>query len=263
MRSLIGKLFTDGIAPNPSDNLQVSAGDGMAVTVSAGFAICGSCLKLEEESRTLAVQAANANYDRIDTVVLRLNANDSARYCDLYVVQGTAADSPVRPTLTRTSTIWELGLADIFVGKNSGSVSSSHVTDTRYDTARCGVMSSISQFDTTTIYDQVQADLAEFKEEEQADFLEWYENMKDQLSEDAAGNLQQQIEVERARIDNLTKTENEGTVDNTEISDARIGYDNTEYKTLGAAIRGQCKDLNDQITELKTYITEDLLGGAS
>ena len=187
-------MFTDGIAPNPSDNLQVSTGEGMTVTVGSGFAICGSCLKLEENARILAVQASDTNYDRIDTVVVRLNVNDDARYCDLYVVQGVASASPVRPALTRTSTMWELGLADIFVSKGSGAISEARITDTRYDTERCGVISSISQFDTTTIYNQVQADLAEFKADEQADFLAWYEQMKNQLTEDAAGNLQQQVD---------------------------------------------------------------------
>lgn len=180
----------------------------MTVTVQAGFAICGSCLKLEEVARTLAVQASDANYDRIDTVVLRLNTNDNARYCDLYVVQGIPSTAPVRPTLTRTSTIWELGLADVFVAKNSGAISTARITDTRYDATRCGVISSISEFDTTTIYNQVQADLAEFKAEEQADFLAWYERMRNQLSEDAAGSLQQQIDgIKNSILDTMEEIE--------------------------------------------------------
>lgn len=208
LRSLIGKLFTDGIAPNPSNNLQVTTGSGMTVTVQAGFAICGSCLKLEENARTLAVQASDANYDRIDSVVMRLNINDDARYCDLYVVQGVAASAPVRPALNRTSTIWELGLADIFISKGSGAISEARITDTRYDAERCGIMSSISQFDTTTIYNQVQADLAEFKAEEQAGFLAWYEKMKGVLSEEAAANLQEQVDdIKNSILDSMSAIE--------------------------------------------------------
>lgn len=207
LRSLIQKLFTDGVAPNPSNSLQVSVGEGMTVIVNAGFGICGGCLKLEEESRTLGVQASDASYDRIDTVVLRLNTNDDARSCDLYVVKGTPATSPVRPELTRTSTMWELGLADIFVAKGTGAISKARITDTRYDSTRCGVISSVSQFDTTTIYEQVQADLAGFKAEEQAAFLAWYENIKGQLSEDAAGNLQVQIDAINESIKNVITTD--------------------------------------------------------
>lgn len=229
LRSLIGKLFTDGIAPNPSTNLQVSTSEGMNVMVHAGFAICGSCLKLEEVSRTLAVQASDATYDRIDTVVLRLNTNDNARNCDLYVLQGTPAATPVRPALTRTFTIWELGLADIFVTKGSGAISDARITDTRYEAERCGVISSVSQFDTTAIYNQVQTDLAEFKAEEQADFLAWYEEMKGVLAEEAAVNLQEQIDAMNVRIGglsfvNLTQAEYEALA----VKDASTIYFTTE-----------------------------------
>lgn len=39
----------------------------------------------------------------------------------------------------------------------------------------------------------MQADLAGFKASEQADFIAWFDDIKGQLSEDAAGNLQKQI----------------------------------------------------------------------
>lgn len=193
LRKLIAKLLTDGILPNPSTNLQVEAGSGMNVVVNPGFAICAGGLKLEENQRTLAIQAADSNYDRIDTVVLRWNDNDSERICDLYIVEGIPAASPLRPELTRTESIWELGLADLFINKNSSAISNQRITDTRYETARCGIISAISEFDTTTLYQQVQADLAGFKASEQADFIAWFDDIKGQLSEDAAGNLQKQI----------------------------------------------------------------------
>ena len=190
LRKLIAKLLTDGVLPNPSTNLQVEAGSGMNVVVNPGFAICAGGLKLEENQRTLAIQAADSNYDRIDTVVLRWNDNDSERICD---VEGIPAASPLRPELTRTESIWELGLADLFINKNSSAISNQRITDTRYETARCGIISAISEFDTTTLYQQVQADLAGFKASEQADFIAWFDDIKGQLSEDAAGNLQKQI----------------------------------------------------------------------
>ncbi|MGN0349904.1 MAG: hypothetical protein ACI4DR_10260 [Roseburia sp.] len=204
MRKLFKELFSDGVLPNPSTNMQVSAGAGMNIIISPGFAMCNGCMKLEEAQRTLAVQASSAAYDRIDTVVLRLNDNDSERICDFYIVQGTPAVSPVRPELTRTESIWELGLADLFITKNSTAVSNQRITDTRYDSTRCGVMSSISQFDTTTIYQQIQADLGAFRAGEQAAFMAWFDEMKNQLSEDAAGNLQNEIDSTNGRIGNLS-----------------------------------------------------------
>lgn len=200
LRNLLHKLFTDGILPDVSTNLQVVAGTGMNVVVKAGFAIVQGCLKLEENDRTLAIQASSATNDRIDTVVLRLNSNDDQRYCDLYVREGTPAQSPVRPNLVRSDSVYELGLADIFVSKSITSITQSKITDTRYETERCGVISSLSEYDTTTIYKQVQADLKDFKDTEQAEFLAWYENIKNILDESTAGHLQSEIEATNAVV---------------------------------------------------------------
>ena len=200
LRNLLHKLFTDGILPDVSTNLQVVAGTGMNVVVKAGFAIVQGCLKLEENDRTLALQASNVTSDRIDTVVLRLNSNDDQRYCDLYIREGTPATNPTRPNLVRSDSVYELGLADIFVSKTITSITQSKITDTRYETERCGVISSLSEYDTTTIYKQVQADLKEFKDTEQAEFLAWYENIKNILDESTAGHLQSEIEATNAVV---------------------------------------------------------------
>jgi hypothetical protein len=95
MRRLIKSLFSDGVLPDDSTNLQVATASDMNITVMPGFAICDGCLKLEEEERTLAVQAADSTYDRIDSVVLRLNDNDSVRECDFYIVTGTPSAKTV------------------------------------------------------------------------------------------------------------------------------------------------------------------------
>ena len=209
LRKLLHKLFTDGILPDVSTNLQVVASSGMNIVVKAGFAIVQGCLKLEENDRTLALQASSATNDRIDTVVLRLNSNDDQRYCDLYIREGTPATNPIRPNLVRSDSVYELGLADIFVSKTITSITQSKITDTRYEAERCGVISSLSEYDTTTIYSQVQADLKEFKATEQAEFLAWYENIKNILDESTAGNLLEKINKNASDIqtnkDNISK----------------------------------------------------------
>nr|DAU02162.1 MAG TPA: Receptor Binding Protein [Caudoviricetes sp.] len=266
LRKLIAKLLTDGILPNPSTNLQVEAGSGMNVVVNPGFAICAGGLKLEENQRTLAIQAADSNYDRIDTVVLRWNDNDSERICDLYIVEGIPAASPLRPELTRTESIWELGLADLFVNKNSSAISNQRITDTRYETARCGIISAISEFDTTTLYQQVQADLAGFKASEQADFITWFNDIKGQLSEDAAGNLQKQIgtlESLKTEVKNNLVNALNWVVDKTSGVIAKLGSADIskigDGTVTGAIVNNKeaIEDVSQSLTNLKNPITGD------
>lgn len=266
LRKLIAKLLTDGVLPNPSTNLQVEAGSGMNVVVNPGFAICAGGLKLEENQRTLAIQAADSNYDRIDTVVLRWNDNDSERICDLYIVEGIPAASPLRPELTRTESIWELGLADLFINKNSSAISNQRITDTRYETARCGIISAISEFDTTTLYQQVQADLAGFKASEQADFIAWFDDIKGQLSEDAAGNLQKQIgTLEALKTEVKTNLVNSlnWVVDKTSGVIAKLGSADIskigDGTVTGAIVNNKeaIEDVSQSLTQIKTYVGED------
>ena len=266
LRKLIAKLLTDGVLPNPSTNLQVEAGSGMNVVVNPGFAICAGGLKLEENQRTLAIQAADSNYDRIDTVVLRWNDNDSERICDLYIVEGIPAASPLRPELTRTESIWELGLADLFVNKNSSAISNQRITDTRYETARCGIISAISEFDTTTLYQQVQADLAGFKASEQADFITWFDDIKGQLSEDAAGNLQKQIgTLESLKTEVKTNLVNalNWVVDKMSGVIAKLGSADIskigDGTVTGAIVNNKeaIEDVSQSLTNINTYVGKD------
>lgn len=222
LREYIKGVITNGVLPNPSNNLQVSAGtNGMTVLVNAGFCVIEGGLAIEPNTRTLEVTSADSTYDRIDTVVARWDSNDATRRVDLHIVKGVPASHPVRPTLTRNESIYELGLADVFVTKGVVTITNEKITDTRMESARCGICSSISEWDTTTIYQQVQADLRQFKSSEQTAFMDWFDQMKDQLSEDAAGHLQEEVDDVNKKIHtNLlnpileTKTVNGLTVTN-------------------------------------------------
>lgn len=206
LRELIKRLFSDGILPDRGSDLMVQyvgstrvPGDVEGTTntynviVSPGFGICNGCLKLQENYYGLEMNIANTANPRIDTVVLRLDDNFNARSCTFDIVQGVEASSPVAPTLTRNSTVWEIGLANIYKPATVSIMNPIIVTDTRLDPARCGIISSVSEFDTSTLYKQIQDDLAYFKDIHEVGFVAWFENLQIQLSGDVAGNLQNQI----------------------------------------------------------------------
>lgn len=253
LKAYIRGIITTGVLPNPSDNLQVFPGtDGMTVIVHAGFAVIDGGLAKEDNNRTLEVTASDATYDRIDTVVVRWNDNDSVRNVDLYIKQGVPARNPVRPTLTREGSVYEIGLADIFVTKNVRTITAEKITDTRLESARCGVASSIAKWDTTTIYQQIQSDLAGFKSNEQAEFMTWFNKMKDQLTTDAAGRLQTEVDdVQRQICTNLlnptapTQTINGVTFTNNGDGTYTVNGTFTDnYVALdfaSANIKGKCK----------------------
>ncbi len=205
LRKLTKSLFSDGVLPNPSTNLQVLA-KGDKITIKAGFALCDGCQKLQEDDLELNLPEADNVNDRIDTVVLRLDNNEDVRSCEFYIIRGVAAVSPIRPALSQTESIWEIGLADIRRKAKSTEITDANITDTRYETARCGIISSISRFDTTTLYRQVQSDLEQFQQVSQAEFVQWFEGIKDVLTGDIAGNLLNMINKTNNMLDETKRT---------------------------------------------------------
>lgn len=187
---ILAKYFRNGVYPDPSTGFKVQQNGGMTVGVKPGAANINGRQVYEDSNRVLTIQAANSGLDRIDTIVLRLNLNTNALNIDLYVLNGTAAATPSAPNLTRNASIWELGLANVFVAKGTTSISQASITDTRLNSERCGIVASImGDIDTSEFYDQIQSDLAEFKATEQTGFNAWFDSIQTQLSGDVAGNL--------------------------------------------------------------------------
>ena len=190
LRGLIKSMITNGVNMTESTNLQVIANGTNTLTVKAGYVIIEGAIKHFENDVTVTLPTADMNNSRIDTVVARLNLNESVRDIVIDVVSGTASATPTEPTLTRTSNYYELGLANILVGVGATVISQSEVTDTRLLNSRCGLATSIGKIDTETLFTQLTTD-----------FNAWFDNIKGQLSEDAAGNLQLQINAINDELD--------------------------------------------------------------
>ena len=155
---------------------------GMSVQVAPGYAnLDGKVAKFASTS-TLTISTASGVYDRIDTIVLRRdNAN---RQISLEVVTGTASSSPEPTAPVRSSTIYELVLAQILVGTGVTEITQGDITDTRVDPDVCGIVCAAVQTpDFSNLYDQFTYQ-----------FNTWFDHMKDQLDEDAAGHLQLEID---------------------------------------------------------------------
>lgn len=134
------------------------ADEGMQVVVRPGACLIEGATGYETEDRTMVVQAAGAT-DRIDSVVLRLNDNIDYRDIDLYVIKGNSSSEP--PELTRTGGVYEIGLANLYVSANSSTITTERITDTRLVTERCGYAMPVQKFDTTALFDQLQAQVNE------------------------------------------------------------------------------------------------------
>lgn len=151
------KLISDGVFATPATAMQVTAVSGMTVQVAAGWGF----IKCKYLNNTAAAQFTLANADvvlnRIDRVVMRLDSTN--RLMTIAVKQGTAASTPTAPALTRvTGGVWELSLAQIYVGAGVTTITQANITDERADTSLCGYVTGlIEQIDTTDLFAQFTA----------------------------------------------------------------------------------------------------------
>ena len=129
-----GRSGVNGV-PTGTELKVTANSSGMQVSVAAGQAFVRGHFYNSSAAETLAIGAANTN-PRIDSVVLKLDP--SVNTVVLQVVAGTAAVSPVPPTLTQTdAAIWQFKLADVRVEANATTIDAAKVTDYRQFVIDC------------------------------------------------------------------------------------------------------------------------------
>lgn len=171
------KFFTNGVFNN---SLQVKANDNMTVSVSVGTAnIEGYSYELDEEL-VLDIEEADSTLSRIDSVILRLDLTN--RQIIVTILKGSYATNPSQPSITRTGTIYDLRLANISIPANTSRITNDLITDTRFSNDCGNVTQAILSLDTNDIFIQYETL-----------FYDWFNNIKNELSGDVAGNLQTQI----------------------------------------------------------------------
>ena len=158
--SYFKQFISNGVYGNPSNQLKVvSLNNNMQVTVyqGAGF-INGRGYMLTEADKKVTINNSTAN-NRRDIIVLRSDPYVT-RSINIIYRAGTAGTNPVKPTLVRTSDIWELELAEILVRANSTSILQTDITDSRLNNAVCGLVTGlIQQVDTSSLFNSYQSAL--------------------------------------------------------------------------------------------------------
>lgn len=208
------KFITNGYFPNIASNLQVIAsGTNMKVTLRAGAAWINGYMYNNTADLELTIQTADAVNSRKDRVVLRLD--HEKRDIRAYVKKGTPSSSPVAPALQRDADAYELAVAEVYVRNGVVVITQEAVTDVRLNKDLCGVVNSLLQADTTMIFNQywdwfvrtkqkyeednsvIMSDFRKFMEDEKkrynTEFTTWFQNLKNVLDTNTAGNLLNEI----------------------------------------------------------------------
>lgn len=158
-------VIGNGVLRSENDDLRVTA-SGMVVTVAAGRAWINGHFYHNDAPISFTVPTAPAGGARWDRIMLRLDTSIDVRNVNLRYVQGTAATNATKPAPVRSGNVFELVLADIYVGTNSAGAI---VTDMRSNSAVCGwVYSTAGDNSFFTTLDK--------------NFTDWFTQTRDTLS---------------------------------------------------------------------------------
>jgi hypothetical protein len=186
-------LVSDGVIANVGNMMAVTPGSGMAVQVGTGRMFIDSRWLQNSSALNISISAAHATLNRKDIIVARLDY--SGRAIGIIAKTGTAAASPTAPGIVRNSEYFEMELAEIYVSAGATAITAANITDKRADTSVCGYVTGlVDQIDTTEMWSQLEGD-----------FNEWFDEMKGQLTTDAAGNLQTEIDALDTRVSTNTQ----------------------------------------------------------
>lgn len=226
----------NGVFPVPSTGLQVVANDGMKLNVKTGKAWINGYFYFNTGDLAVELDTADGQLNRIDRVVVRWDLTN--RVMSVKVKSSSFSASPTAPALQRDADVYELALADIYVGAGVTAITQSKITDQRLNTSLCGVVAAVvDQIDTeafnaqleawfaeyqsnsaaeynslvsymnslklqgNTQYDALEEYFADFKTQAQTDFDTWFAGLQDVLDENTAGNLLNMITALSARVD--------------------------------------------------------------
>ena len=187
-RRFYANIFSSGIIPNVdlegNLSLQVLQTEtpSMNIRVGPGVDMINGGHIMNTAIKEFPIPAPLTTQERIDCIVAQWN--DSTNSGDIIYKKNTTQ-------IVRSQDIWEHKLAEIVVPANATSISQANITDTRANPDVCGYSSPFEKIDVGDLAAQFKALTDAYSLEFQA----WFENLKNQLDDNQAANLQNQIDA--------------------------------------------------------------------
>jgi hypothetical protein len=182
MSQLFSSIISDGVLGDIGEVFHVAAGTGLQVTVDTGRAWFHNSWTDNDSILALTIATAHPTLPRIDRVIIEMNSGNGVRANSIKILQGTPASSPVAPTLTHTSEINQYTFANVAVAAGATQIVQGNITN-KIGTTECPLVTGI--LETMTIDNIV----AQWEYE----FDYWLQTLIDELTENQAANLQNQI----------------------------------------------------------------------
>lgn len=179
MSEIFEGLITDGVYESVGDKLAVQPSSGMTIQIGSGRGWFNKHWVNNDTAYLMTLEEADVTLNRYAAVCIRVDDTDSVRTAEPYIKYGEYATTPVKPTMTRTSTVNEYCLAYVYIKGGVTAITSANIEDTRADESLCGwVTGLIEQLNSATLFEQFTGI-----------FNDWFDNLADNINENTEAVL--------------------------------------------------------------------------
>jgi hypothetical protein len=185
-----GILANNPLAGSTAFQVTQTANPSMNVNVGGGVAWIIGGQVMNTSPLSFQIPAPLTSQSRTDSIVVQWS-NSSNNGNIIYKQNSTQ--------VVQTNDVYELQLCKILVPANATNIPQANITDMRADTSVCGFSSPYEEIRTGDLLAQFKSEL----EENDIIFSEWFDHIKGQLSDDAAGNLQNQVDSLKTETDSI------------------------------------------------------------
>ena len=209
MSQLFDGLIRDGVFASIGTAFAPVAAGGLQVNIGIGRAWLNHTWTYNDSIYPIFLDESETLQDRIDAIVIEVNAADPVRANSIKVIKGTPASTlPQKPTLINSGDVHQYPICYIKRSYGSSEIRQSDITTTVGTDELPFVTGILQLVSLDTLLGQWQDELDIFtesekeriaeildawQEEEHGNFNEWFEEIKTILSGDVAGELLVQI----------------------------------------------------------------------
>lgn len=129
MSSIFDGIIGDGVYMSVGGRLMVRANSGMTVAVGTGRAWFNHTWTLNDSVLLVGLPVSEVILNRIDAVVLEVNAEEGVRANTIKAVKGTPGTNPERPAMVQTDAVHQYPLAYISVRAGAEEIRPADITN--------------------------------------------------------------------------------------------------------------------------------------
>jgi len=174
MSRLFDGIINDGVFMSIGDYFFVTPGTGLQVVVGKGRAWFNSSWTHNDALLPLVPDNPDLVLDRMDSIVIEINATEAIRANTIKIIKGTPATNPVPPTLIKTTLVNQYPLAHLLVKKGATAFTQADLTN-KIGTDDCPFITGILQtIDSNALIAQWQSQFTNQMSAWTTQFNNWY-----------------------------------------------------------------------------------------